>query len=116
MLSVLMSSVGISEAHLSMAVLSICFALVFAALFGAPLARVAETFEHQVFHALNNPSVLKNAQQHLGEQLLPHLHSLHWGFHLGQTVIDMRVVTSILVALAIATLTSVGQSLAEQVS
>merc|ERR1740121_1401488 len=60
-LSVLISSANISPAIFWNALSFICVGLVFVALFGTPLAQVAETLEHDVVHALNRPSVLKSA-------------------------------------------------------
>merc|ERR1712008_173002 len=66
------------------------------ALLGLPMARVSETFEYDVLRALNTPIVLKHAQRHLGQQLLPHLRSLGWGFRVGGSVIGLRFAMTIL--------------------
>merc|ERR1712113_1226368 len=77
----------------------------------APLAAVAETFEYDVLRALNNPSVLKHAQQHFGQQLLAHLRTLDWGFRFGGAVINNRMAVHVATALVITTVTAVSQSL-----
>merc|ERR1712007_302660 len=77
---------------------------------GLPLAQVAEVFEYDVLHALNNPLVLRNARRHLGDQLLSHLHTLGWGFRAGQTVINLRLVMNVLAAMLITIITSVSQA------
>ena len=76
----------------------------------APLAAVAQTFEYDVFRALNNPSVLKHAQQHFGEQLLDHMRTLDWGFRVGGTVINNKMVSQVATALVITSVTAVSQS------
>ncbi|CAK0895820.1 unnamed protein product [Prorocentrum cordatum] len=76
----------------------------------APLASVAETFEYDVLRALNNPSVLKQAQQHFGQQLLAHLQTLDWGFRVGGTVINNKMVVQVATALVITSVTAVSQS------
>merc|ERR1711920_427826 len=76
----------------------------------APLAIVAETFEYDVLRALNNPSVLKHAQQHFGQQLLAHLRTLDWGFRVGGTVINNKMVVNVATALVITSVTAVSQS------
>merc|ERR1711972_1034969 len=63
---------------------------------GLPIATVAEVFEYDVLHALNNPSVVQMSQRYFGHQFLDHLHTLSWGFMFGQTVINLRLITNIL--------------------
>jgi hypothetical protein len=77
---------------------------------GLPLAQVAEVFEYDVLHALNNPLVVQNAQRYFGQQLLSHLHTLGWGFRFGQTVINLRLVMNVLAALMVTIITSVSQA------
>merc|ERR1711920_1172133 len=72
----------------------------------APLAAVAETFEYAVLRALNNPSVLHLAQQHFGEQLLDHLRALDWGFRVGGTVINNKMVAQVALAMVITSVTA----------
>merc|ERR1712008_354225 len=77
-----------------------CFAaaamyLTLVVLLGMPLARVAEVFEYDVLRALNTPLVINHSQKHLGQQLLSHLSTLGWGFRIGGTVVNMRLVSSI---------------------
>merc|ERR1712228_1121841 len=80
-------------------------------LLSAPLAAVAETWEYDVLRALNNPSALHHAQRHFGEQLLDHLRTLDWGFRVGGTVINNRMVVQIATALIITSVTAVSQSI-----
>ena len=42
------------------------------AVLGFPLANVAETFEHDVVRAPNNPGVVQRAETHFGQQQLAH--------------------------------------------
>jgi len=88
--------------------------LTFLFLIGTPIAGVAEVFEYDVLHALNNPLVVKNAQRHFGQQLLPHLHTLGWGFRFGQTVINLRIIVNVFAALMITIITSVSHSVLQQ--
>ena len=69
-----------------MPIATVCIAVL-----GLPLANVAETFEHDIVRALNNPVVVQRAQKYFGQQLLAHLQTLKWGFHMGGPVINMRV-------------------------
>jgi hypothetical protein len=82
----------------------------FVLVLSAPLAAVAETFEYNVLEALNNPSVLKHAQQHFGQQLLPHLRTLNWGFRVGGMVINNKMVVQVATALVITSVTAVSES------
>jgi hypothetical protein len=82
----------------------------FVLVLSAPLAAVAETFEYDVLKSLNNPSVLKHAQQHFGQQLLAHLRTLDWGFRVGGTVISNRMVVNVATVLVITSVTAVSQS------
>merc|ERR1712039_484480 len=82
---------------------------------GLPLAQVAEVFEYDVLHALNNPLVVKNAQQYFGQQLLSHLHTLGWGFRFGQTVINLRLIMNVLAALMVTIITSVSQAVLQHI-
>merc|ERR1712054_344932 len=59
------------------------------------LASVAETFEYDVLLVLNNPVVLSRAQRHIGQQMLPHLGHLNWGFRFCGSVVNSRAVTAI---------------------
>jgi hypothetical protein len=62
----------------------------------APMAQVSETFEDDVLRqALNNPTTLKGSQKHFGQQFLPHLKSLQWGFRVGGIVITQSLITQI---------------------
>lgn len=64
-----------------------------------PLAEVAETFEYDVLRYLNNPLVLSRAQKYFGQQLLPHLHCLDWGFRFAGSIVNTRSVGSLLLAM-----------------
>merc|ERR1712060_893681 len=66
-----------------------------------PLALVAETVEYDVIRALNTPAILRQAQKHLGQQMLPHLTNLEWGFRFGGAVINTRIVMQVACALAV---------------
>lgn len=59
------------------------------------LASVAETFEYDVLLVLNNPVVLRGAQRYIGQQMLPHLGHLNWGFRFCGSVINSRAVSAI---------------------
>eukprot|EP00931_Biecheleriopsis_adriatica_P037071 TRINITY_DN21281_c0_g1_i1.p1 TRINITY_DN21281_c0_g1~~TRINITY_DN21281_c0_g1_i1.p1 ORF type:complete len:132 (+),score=18.88 TRINITY_DN21281_c0_g1_i1:23-397(+) len=78
--------------------------------FGIPIAQVAEVFDYDVLRSLNNPVVIKKAQRHFGQQLLPHLHTLEWGFRVGQTVINMKVVMNIIIAIMLTSITATIQA------
>merc|ERR1711920_1216962 len=92
----LMSSADRSDFDFFSSVFFVLVGMVFVGTFGAPLASVARAYEYDLLHALNTPEVLARADQHLGENMLPHLQALEWGFRFGQTVINMKVITSIL--------------------
>merc|ERR1719291_355634 len=70
------------------------------------MAAVAETFHYDVLRALNNPSMLKEAQKYFGQQLLSHLNTLEWGFRVGGIVICPRLVSQIAFTLLIGIVTS----------
>lgn len=59
------------------------------------LASVSETFEYDVLLVLNNPKVLSRAQRHIGQQMLPHLQHLNWGFRFSGSVVNARAVSAI---------------------
>jgi len=82
----------------------------------APMAAVAETFEYDVLRALNNPSMLKGAQKYLGQQLLPHLTTLEWGFRVGGIVINPRLVSQVAVTLIVGVVTTAGNVLQTKLS
>merc|ERR1712190_9448 len=74
----------------------------------APLARVAETFEYEVYRALNNPLVMRESQRHFGQQFLTHLRTLDWGFRFGGTVINVKIVMNVAIAMMVTVITTVG--------
>jgi len=110
----LMSDIQKEVIDFSLAVSNLILLVSLLLLCGAPVATVAEVFEYDVLHALNNPLVVKNAQRHFGQQLLSHLHTLGWGFRFGQTVIDLRIIVNIVAALLISVITSVSQAMLQQ--
>ena len=59
------------------------------------LASVSETFEYDVLLVLNNPMALSRAQRYIGQQMLPHLQHLNWGFRFCGSVINTRAVSAI---------------------
>merc|ERR1711879_310579 len=75
------------------------------------MAFVAETFEYDVLRALNTPFLLKQAQMYFGQQLLPHLNILEWGFRFGGSVLSARNVTNIVTGLFVGLVASVSQAL-----
>merc|ERR1712039_55041 len=77
---------------------------------GLPLAAVAETFEYDVLRYLNNPLTLRAARRQIGDQLLPHLTSLDWGFRFAGKVINSKQIGSVFVGLAATLIGSVGQA------
>jgi len=85
-------------------------------LLGFPMARVSEIFDYDVLKMLNKPLVLKHAQQHLGHQLLPHLHSLDWGFRVGGTVLIKRLVMTIAITALTSLVATVSQALARAIN
>merc|ERR1712238_214277 len=87
--------------------------LLLCGLAGWPLAAVAETFEYDVLKWLNNVSVLRDAQKYIGQQTLPHLHALDWGFRFGGSVINSRTVSNVVVGMAAALLGTLGQAIFE---
>lgn len=89
----------------------VLLSLMLIAVTGLPLAQVAEVFEYDVLRALNTPLVVQRAQRHFGHQLLPHLHTLEWGFRLGGTVINMRMVVSLFFGSMLTVAASVSQSI-----
>lgn len=76
------------------------------------LAMVADTYEHDVLVALNTPVVLSRVQRHFGQQFLPHLRTLNWGFRCGGTVICPELVGKMVMALLIASIVSCGRVVA----
>merc|ERR1712217_488909 len=66
---------------------------------GWPLASVAETFEYDVLRWLNNVLVLHHARKYIGDQTLPHLQALDWGFRFGGSVINLRTISGILMGM-----------------
>merc|ERR1712150_113560 len=85
-------------------------------LLGAPMASVSETFEHDVLRGLNTPLVLKHAQTHLGEQLPSHLRNLQWGFRVGGTDINMRLLSSVIMTALTSIVAITSQAVANQLS
>merc|ERR1712217_78358 len=81
-----------------------------------PIASVAETFEYDVVRYLNNPFVLKGVQKHFGQQFLPHLKALDWGFRLGGSVISLKMVASVATGLAVTIAATVTQAIMARVS
>jgi len=81
-----------------------------------PLAKVAEVYEYDLLRTLNKPIVLHKAMPLLGQQMLPHLHTLEWGFKIGQTIINMRLVVNILGAIALTSVTTVGAAMMSSMS
>merc|ERR1712039_546939 len=75
-----------------------------------PLAMVTETFEYDVLRALNNPLILRNAQRFFGQQLLPHLTTLEWGFRVCGNTITSKSVMNVVLALVITLTTGVSQA------
>ena len=67
------------------------YATVCIAVLGFPLAKVPETFEHDVVRELNSPVVVQRAQKHFGQLLLAHLRTLKGGFRMGGTATNVRV-------------------------
>merc|ERR1711920_1118392 len=80
-----------------------------------PLALVAETIEYDVLRALNTPTILRQAQNHIGQQMLPHLINLEWGFRFGGCVINTKIVMHIACALAITLLSTFTRALTDTV-
>merc|ERR1712107_265997 len=66
---------------------------------GVPTAAVSETFENDVLRALNDPLVMNRAQRYFGQQMLAHLHTLDWGLRFGGTVINVRLMMNIVMAM-----------------
>merc|ERR1712217_939873 len=66
---------------------------------GFPLAGVAETFEYDVLRWLNNVAVLHHARKYIGDQILPHLQALDWGFRFAGSVISSRTIGSIMLGM-----------------
>merc|ERR1711988_2070439 len=79
-----------------------------------PLALVAETIEYDVLRALNTPTILRQTQKHIGQQLVPHLTNLEWGFRIGGSVINTRIVMNIAAALAVTILTTFTQAASDR--
>merc|ERR1740121_1037045 len=104
-----------STDELMWAIIGLVFVATLIQSMGLPLAQVAEVFEYDVLHALNNPLVVKNAQQYFGQQLLSHLHTLGWGFRFGQTVINLRLIMNVLAALMVTIITSVSQAVLQHI-
>merc|ERR1719433_1177194 len=77
------------------------FNLVMAVVLANPLASVAETFEYDVLRTLNNSRIMNRAQLFFGQQLLPHLHTLDWGFRISGTVINTKLAGQIVVGLSV---------------
>mmetsp|Transcript_42867 Transcript_42867/g.91933 ORF Transcript_42867/g.91933 Transcript_42867/m.91933 type:complete len:613 (-) Transcript_42867:630-2468(-) len=73
-----------------------------------PFAKVAEVHEYDLLRTLNKPQILFRAMPLFGQQMLPHLHTLEWGFKIGQTIINMRLVVNVLGAVAITCITTIG--------
>jgi len=80
------------------------------------LARVSEVFEYDVLKALNTPIVMKHAQKHLGQQLLSHLHNLEWGFRVGGTIINMRLVSSVVMTALTSLVALISNAMAKQLT
>merc|ERR1712110_1335406 len=78
-------------------IMLVCLGL--CALLGWPLASVAETFEYDVLRWLNNVSVLHHARKYIGDQTLPHLHALDWGFRFAGSVISSRTIGGIMMGM-----------------
>jgi len=102
-------SIGLT-AFVMMVTLGVMLAL------GAPLASVAETFEYDVLRALNNPLVLCHARRHIGDQMLPHLQFLEWGFRFSGAVITSRRISTIMLGLVTTLVGTVGQAIFDAAS
>mmetsp|Transcript_89983 Transcript_89983/g.237416 ORF Transcript_89983/g.237416 Transcript_89983/m.237416 type:complete len:117 (-) Transcript_89983:421-771(-) len=76
-----------------------------------PFAAVAEVYEYDLLRTLNKPQVLHKVMKHLGQQMLPHLHTLDWGFKIGQTMINMKLVINLIMGMSLALITTVGSAL-----
>merc|ERR1711972_1276876 len=92
----LLSGGGKSAQDLMWATIALSLLAGISVAMGLPIATVAEVFEYDVLHALNNPLVVQMSQRYFGHQFLAHLHTLSWGFMFGQTIINLRLITNIL--------------------
>ena len=72
-----------------------------------PIAAVAETFEYEVMREINVPSVLHGALSLLGDQLLPHVLHLDWGFRFGGRVINKQSMLAVTTSLGLTAATSI---------
>merc|ERR1711990_633838 len=89
-------------------ILALCGSIVILA---APIAAVSETFEYDVLRALNDPLVMNRAQRYFGQQMLTHVRTLDWGFRVGGTVINVRLIMNIVTAMAITLVTTLSQAM-----
>merc|ERR1711920_1220118 len=112
----LLTSTSLPPQIIARSSLALIFLTVVIVSLAAPLARVAETFEYEVYRALNNPVVMRESQRHFGQQFLTHLRTLDWGFRFGGTVISVKIVMHITVAMVVTVFTTVGQAMLDKVS
>merc|ERR1712217_427586 len=84
--------------------------LLMCCLSGLPLASVSETFEYDVLRWLNNVAVLHHAQKYIGNQILPHLQALEWGFRFGGSVINSRAMSNIIIGMVATLAGTLGQA------
>merc|ERR1719198_1415924 len=82
---------------------------------GLPIAYVSEAFEYDVLRALNRPLIVHRAQAFFGQQLLPHLQLLQWGFRAGGSTITTKAVMNVVVASVGAMALALCQTLAVKV-
>merc|ERR1712187_82551 len=103
------------ESFLQVSITTVVLAVIVMVL-GFPLAQVAETFEYDVLRGLNNPATLNKAQKHFGQQLLPHLTTLEWGFRIGGVVIKMKLLMGVCSAIGITVITTVSRAVMDQMA
>jgi len=108
-ISILM--VGVKLSYPWLFVLSLILSSSICSVILIALSFVAETFEYDVLRALNTPFLLKQAQMYFGQQLLPHLHVLEWGFRFGGSVLSARYVTNIVGGLFVGLVASISQAM-----
>merc|ERR1712087_360349 len=99
----------IRELLLNGFIMIICITM--CAFIGLPLASVSETFEYDVLRWLNNVSVLHHARKYIGDQTLPHLQALDWGFRFAGSVISSRTVGGIMFGMVTTIVASMGQAI-----
>merc|ERR1712151_372182 len=74
-----------------------------------PLASVAETYEYDVLRILNNMGALSGARRHIGDQIIPHIQALDWGFRFAGAVINTKACMGLLLGMLSTMIGTVGQ-------